>query len=146
MPMQPMWKIVSFIDNGRAAKRQWRVRRANQFAGVRSATVSSVRSATVVSSVRSTNSGWSADTFRPLTHVRMQIYIYMSIPFNAYSNDQTRTNWGVWGASTRGTIMADQSVIITLKDSPLTQTACHMQTWISMNLIFLILDLFTIAA
>ena len=31
MPMQPMWKTVSFIDVGRAEKTQWRVRRQISF-------------------------------------------------------------------------------------------------------------------
>ena len=56
-----------------------------------------------------------------------QVYIYMSIPFNAHCNDQTHTNWQLWGASMpiTITIIADQS-LITLKHSPCHPTAYHV--------------------
>ena len=72
---------------------------------------------------------WWWDTFPPHWHMSVckQVYIYMSIPFNAHCNDQTHSNWQLWGASMpiTLTIIADQS-LITLKHSPCHPTAYHV--------------------
>ena len=66
-------------------KKQWRVPRANQYP-----------------CVGATNACMASDTFlRQRWHMRVQVFIYMSIPFKADSNDQTPTNWRRWGVSIR---------------------------------------------
>ena len=66
-------------------KKQWRVPRANQYP-----------------CVGATNACMASDTFlRQRWHMRVQVFIYMSIPFKADSNDQTPTNWRWWGVSIR---------------------------------------------
>ena len=66
-------------------KKQWRVPGANQYP-----------------CVGATNACMASDTFlRQRWHMRVQVFIYMSIPFKADSNDQTPTNWRWWGVSSR---------------------------------------------
>ena len=137
MSLQPMWKMVSFIVGARAEERK----SSGACRGQISILVLAQQTRWTV------GVGYISNT---LTHVRMQVYIYMSIPFNAHSNDQTHTNWQLWGASMRITltIIAYQS-LITLKRSPVTiltnrksnsqttfhgQTAIQCNSWISIKL------------
>ena len=87
--MQPMWKIVTFIDVGWAEQRKVSGACGGQI------------SLPVLAQQMVVGAG--VDFHHWHVYRCKQVYIYMSIPFSADSNDQT--NRQLWGVSTGVTIM-----------------------------------------